>query len=299
MGELVQLDMFTVSAVDPPWRDNRDAMEYPFLALQKRRTKPIVFRKNGLSLSVAADSRFSIATVWDWDLIIFAASHLNEAIEDGRKPSPRVQFVPYDCLRQIGRGTGGKDYRELAQAIRRLRMTTVITNIRYDDDAGEERPFSWVSNYSIPKRYSRTALTPDSPDGEPDPARPWEIELPPWLYNAILRRRDILAVHPDYFQLTGGIERWLYRLARKAVPDKDEVPAFSFRLETLHKQSGVTSQLKEFRRMVKHIAARQPLPEYGIRIDRKDRSELVTLYRDRSKLGRLPRGFRLTLVEGE
>jgi plasmid replication initiation protein len=114
MGELVQLDMFTVSAVDPPWRDNRDAMEYPFLALQKRRTKPIFFRKNGLSLSVAADSRFSIATVWDWDLIIFAASHLNEAIEDGRKLSPRVQFVPYDCLRQIGRGTGGKDYRELA-----------------------------------------------------------------------------------------------------------------------------------------------------------------------------------------
>jgi plasmid replication initiation protein len=299
MGELVQLDMFTVSAVDPPWRDNRDVMEYPFLALQKRRTKPIVFRKNGLSLSVAADSRFSIATVWDWDLIIFAASHLNEAIEDGRKPSPRVQFVPYDCLRQIGRGTGGKDYRELAQAIRRLRMTTVITNIRYDDDAGEERPFSWVSNYSIPKRYSRTALTPDSPDGEPDPAKPWEIELPAWLYNAILRRRDILAVHPDYFQLTGGIERWLYRLARKAVPDKAEVPAFSFRLETLHKQSGVTSQLKEFRRMVKHIAARQPLPEYGIRIDRTDRNELMTLYRDRTKPGRLPRGFRLTLIEGD
>lgn len=51
--------------------------------------------------------------------------------------------------------------------------------------------------------------------------------------------------------------------------------------------------------MVKHIAARQPLPEYGIRIDRKDRSELVTLYRDRTKPGRLPRGFRLTLIEGE
>ena len=102
-------------------------------------------------------------------------------------------------------------------------MTTIITNIRHADDAGEERPFSWLTDYRIPKRYTRSHLTPAAPDGEPDPARPWEIELPPWLYNAILRRRDILAVHPDYFRLTGGLERWLYRLARKAVPEKADV----------------------------------------------------------------------------
>jgi plasmid replication initiation protein len=300
MGEIVQLDMFTVSAVDPPWRDNRDAMEYPFLALQKRRTRPIVFRKNGIFLSVAADSRFSIATIWDWDLVIFAASHLNESIEDGRKPSPRIRFVPYDCLRQIGRGTGGLDYRKLAQAIRRLVATLVITNIRSQDqlEGGEESGFHWLCGFKIPKKYTRTHLTQDDPDGEPDPARPWEIELPSWLYNAILRQRDILAVHPDYFKLTGGIERWLYRLARKAVPDKAEVPAFSFRMETLHKQSGVTGLLKHFRANLREIAERQPLPEYGIRIDRKGRHELVTLYRDRAKLGRLPRGLRLTLTEG-
>jgi plasmid replication initiation protein len=299
MGELVQLEMFTVSAADPPWRDNRDAMEYPFLALQKRRTKPIAFRRNGISLEVHAPAKFGIATIWDWDLVIFAASHLNEAIEDGRKPSPRIRFVPYDCLRQISRGTSGRHYRELVQTIRRLRMTTVITNIRHNDGAGEERPFSWICDYSIPKRYSLNAMTPNSPDGEPDPARPWEIELPPWLYNAILRQRDILAVHPDYFRLTGGIERWLYRLARKAVPDKAEVPAFSFRMATLHAQSGSTRPLKLFAFDIRAIAERQPLPEYGIRIDRNGRHELVTLYRDRTKLGRLPRGFRLTLIEGD
>jgi hypothetical protein len=37
MGELVQLEFFTVNTVDPPWRDNKDAMEYPFLSLQKKR----------------------------------------------------------------------------------------------------------------------------------------------------------------------------------------------------------------------------------------------------------------------
>lgn len=301
MKEVLQLDLFTVSTVEPPWRDNRDAMAYPFLALQKRRTKPIEFSRNGLSLEVHAPTKFGIATIWDWDLVIFAASHLNEAVEDGRKPSPRIRFVPYDCLRQIGRGTSGRHYRELAQAIRRLMATLVITNIRSHDqlESGEESGFHWLCGFKIPKKYTRAHFTQDDPDGEPDPARPWEIELTPWLYNAILNQRDILAVHPDYFGLTGGIERWLYRLARKAVPDKAEVPAFSFRLETLHEQSGVTGLLKHFRARLKQTEQAQPLPEYGIRIDRKGRHELVILYRDRTKLGRLPRGFRLTLAEGD
>lgn len=296
MGEVVQLDIFAVSSFDPPWRDNRDAMDHPFLSLQKKRVKPIIYKKGDVHLSVAADIRFSIATIWDWDLIIFAASHLNNAIEAGLTPSPRIRFVPFDCLRQLGRSTGGKDYRELAQSIRRLRFTSVITNIRHSDDAGEERPFSWLTGYSIPKRYTAAALTPDAPDGEPDPARPWEVELPPWLYNAILRRRDILAVHPDYFRLTGGLERWLYRLARKAVPDKAEVPAIHFRMDTLREKSGSTRPLKKFAFDIRRIAEADALPEYGIRIDRDGKHELVTLYRDRAKLPRVPRGLKLAAL---
>src|SRR5512132_180933 len=296
MGEVVQLELFTVTAVDPPLRDNRDAMEYPFLSLQKKRTKPIEFKGNGVHLSVGADSRFSIATIWDWDLIIFAASHLNEAIETGRRPSPRIRFVPHDCLRQIGRGTSGRHYRELAQSVRRLRMTTVITNIRSADEAGEERPFSWLTDYRIPKRYTRTHLTPAAPDGEPDPARPWEIALPPWLFNAILRQRDILAVHPDYFRLTGGLERWLYRLARKAVPEKADAPAITFRMATLHRQSGTTRPQRNFAIDIRKIAETQLLPEYSLRIDRAGKHELVSLFRDPAKPGRFPRGFRLSVI---
>ena len=298
MSEVVQLDIFEVSTFDPPWRDNRDAMEYPFLSLQKGRTKSIEYSRGNVALEVHAPEKFGLASIWDWDLVIFAASHLNAAIEDGLKPSPRIRFVPHDCLRQLGRSTGGKDYRELAASIRRLRMTTVITNVRDSDGAGEERPFSWLSGYSIPKRYSRTALTPDAPDGEPDPARPWEIELPEWLFKAVLSRRDILAVHPDYFQLTGGLERWLYRLARKAVPDKADMPAIHFRMDTLHERSGSTRPLRNFAGDIRKMADRQPLPEYGIRIDRDGKHELVTLYRDKAKPGRLPRGLKLKTIVG-
>jgi plasmid replication initiation protein len=202
MGEVVQLEIFSVNAVDPPWRDNRDAMEYPFLSLQKGRKKSIEYRKGGIAVEVHSPQKFGLASIWDWDVIIFAASHLNDAIEAGLSPSPRIRFVPYDCLRQLGRGKSGRHYRELAAAISRLTATLVITNIRSDDQTGEEAGFHWLNRFKIPKKYTRMHLTPDAPDGEPDPSRPWEIELPPWLYNAILRQREILAVHPDYFQLT-------------------------------------------------------------------------------------------------
>jgi plasmid replication initiation protein len=298
MGAAAQLDLFVIHAVDPPLRDNRDVMEYPFLSLQKKRIEPIVFRDGRVTLEVHAPIKFGLASIWDWDLIIFAASHLNDAIEAGNKPSPIVQFVPHDCLKQIGRGTGGKDYRELAQAIRRLRMTTIVTDIRQDDSSGVEKPFSWLSDYTIPKRYSASPLKPDSHNGEPDPARPWEIELPPWVYNSIIRRSGILAVHPDYFQLSGGLERWLYRLARKAVPEKrNEHTQWYFRMETLHERSGTSRPLKKFAFDLRRMAAAQTLPEYGIKIVRDGKAEGVVLYRDHQKLRRPPRGFKQMRIE--
>ena len=297
MGDLVQLSLFMVSTVDPPWRDNRDAMAYPLLSLQKRRTAPIEYERNGVSIGVHAPAKFGVASIWDWDLIIFAASHLNQAIEDGRKPEPRISFVPYDCLKQIRRPIGGRAYHELAQAIRRLRATTIITNIRFedavgeDDDVvlGEERPFSWLTDYRLPKKYRPrvyttpddiTHITPRDTEGEPDPRQPWEIKLSPWLYRAIVRQRDLLAVHPDYFLMTGGIERWLYRLARKSVPEKVEPPEFRFRMETLFEVSGLTGRLRDFRDKIERIADESPLPEYSVRVVRTRRRELVTLYRD-------------------
>lgn len=302
MGDLVQLSLFTVTTVDPPWRDNRDAMAYPFLALEKGRTAPIEYERNGVRVSVAADRRFSIASIWDWDLIIFAASHLNQAIEDGRKPVPRISFVPYDCLKQIRRQTNGAHYKMLAEAIRRLRATTIITNVRFEDAVGEdgdvpgeERPFSWLTDYRLPKKYrprvyttpdNITHITPQDHEGEPDPRQPWEIKLAPWLYRAIMRQRDLLAVHPDYFLLTGGVERWLYRLARKAVPEKVEPPEFRFRLETLFEVSGLNGRLRDFRSRIERIADEAPLPEYSVEIERDGRDEMVTLYRDPTKPGR-------------
>jgi plasmid replication initiation protein len=300
-GAARQVNFFLATAEDPPLRDNRDVMEYPFLALQKRRTKPIEYRNGHVHVSVAADARFSIATVWDWDVIIGLSAQVNEAVERKLPVTSRIRFVPYHLLKSIGRPTGGKDYRELAQAIRRLRATLVITNVRCEDqpDQSAETGFNWLAGYWIPKRYSARTMTPVTPHGEPDPVRPWGVELSPWLHAAITRRSGILAVHPDYFGLTGGLERWLYRLARKAVPDRTELPAINFRMATLHERSGVTRELKKFAADVRGIATRQPLPEYGLTVARRDSEETVTFWRDPAKPGRPRRGLARRLDEPE
>ena len=49
---------------------------------------------------------------------------------------------------------------------------------------------------------------------------------------------------------------------------------------------------------IRRIAEHQPLPEYGLRVARDGKYELVTLCRDPSKPRRPRRGFRPLLIPG-
>jgi plasmid replication initiation protein len=42
-----------------------------------------------------------------------------------------------------------------------------------------------------------------------------DLVVPNWFYTGVLDRQLILTVDPAYFQLSGGIARWLYRVVRK------------------------------------------------------------------------------------
>src|SRR3546814_21147207 len=54
---------------------------------------------------------------------------------------------------------------------------------------------------------------------EVDPAteqpRGMTITLSNWVYEGIVSERSLLTMHVDYFLLTGGLERAVYRIARK------------------------------------------------------------------------------------
>jgi plasmid replication initiation protein len=293
MSDLMQVDLFQVTAHEPPLRDNRDAMEYPFLALQKGRKKAIDYTsKDGrVAVKVTAPEEYGIATIWDWDLIIYLSAHINDALENGQEPSPWIEFAPYDALKYMGKSTGGNDYKQLVKTLRRLFATTIITSVRTSDSKGMEEPFRWVEGYKLPKKHREHEWMRNLDDGEPDASRPWRVKLPDWIYQAILRRTGILAVHRDYFKLTGGLERWLYRLARKACPEKANSPLIPFKMETLHHRSGSTRSLRFFAADIRKIVEKQGLPEYSLVIHKKGRNELVYFMHDKTKPRRLPRGL--------
>jgi hypothetical protein len=132
-----QLSLFECSVVDPA-RDNRE--QHLFLALQKQRTRPIEYNLNGVQAR-AADRRFSIATIWDWDVVIFARRISTRRSRVARPAACRLRPTTASSR---SRGTVGVT-RELAQAIAG-RATMVITNIRQADqpELGMERGFHWL-----------------------------------------------------------------------------------------------------------------------------------------------------------
>ena len=76
----------------------------------------------------------------------------------------------------------------------------------------------------------------------------------------------MLTIDPAYFRLTGGIERWLYRLVRKHGGKQAYGWQFDFRY--LHQKSGSTAKPYDFACDLRALVARQSLPGYVLGIER-------------------------------
>jgi plasmid replication initiation protein len=129
-----QFDLFLPNIVDLKFRDQKDTMERPFFSLSKsKRMKPIEYQNDDDSIFVTVQPHqdYGMATIWDADVLIWAASVLSDMKNRGVNEIPReLKFQPHDLLRVIGRATGGKDYSQLRGALDRLKSTIITTNIR-------------------------------------------------------------------------------------------------------------------------------------------------------------------------
>lgn len=249
-----QLELFRAQLVDVSLRDERDAMEFPMFSLQKtKRTKPLHYKRHGIEILVTAPADIGIATIWDADFILWIASQLNEAINRGQQVSTRLWVVPNQFMLQTGRlgaegeGRGGSAYAEFKRMLRRLAATSVFTNIEADGRSHEQK-WSWISEYGadLDGRKRVTGL---------------EVHIPTWLFNRIVKDRAVLSISQDYFLLTGGIERWLYRIARK-MAGRDatwEIP-----LQELHARYPTGREFKKFKADIKRVIAESSIPEYAL-----------------------------------
>ncbi|WP_295813526.1 replication initiator protein A [uncultured Nitratireductor sp.] len=259
-SERSRLDPFVVATGDAPPRDQRDLMERPFFSLGKRpRLKPILYKAADTEVQVFALPEYGMATIWDADVLIWAASQIVAAENNGIPTSRFFRFTPYQLLRAIGRPTGNHQYLLLKAALARLQSTVIATTIR-NGMHWRRRQFSWINEWEeMTTRAGRV-------EG-------MEFVLPEWFYTSVVDRSLVLTIDPAYFRLTGGIERWLYRVARKHAGHQPE--GWAFEIRHLHEKSGSLARPSDFALDLRCIATRQPLPGYRLEIEWEDRRELL------------------------
>ncbi|MEW6121697.1 MAG: replication initiator protein A [Pseudomonadota bacterium] len=248
-SERGQLDLFRALPGAFAPRDAQDLMAYPFFSLSKtHRVAPIDFAAGDVSIRVEAVPDHGMATIWDADILIWAASQIVEARDTGLRTSRLMAATPYEILKFVGRGTSLRDYQRLKAALDRLQSTTVSTSIRQPAE-GRRHRFSWINEWK--ERIDR--------DGRPAGI---ELIVPDWFYCAILEDALVLTIDRAYFELTGGLDRWLYRLVRKHGGHQRDGWRFDFR--HLHLKSGSLSPFKRFAFELRDIIRRQPLPGYTL-----------------------------------
>lgn len=265
-----QPDLFAANFADIPIRDQREVMERPFFSLAKRpRLAPIQYQVGGVWVEVSANPQFGMATIWDADILIWASTQITEALDRGLKPSRVIQFHPYNLLTSIRRTTGGADYTRLRAALERLTHTAVRTNIRSE---GKKKfsSFHWIESWTE---------TVNEATGEPTGIT---LTLPDWLYEGILARGGVLTIHEDYFLLTGGIERWLYRVARKHAGKQPL--GWSFTMRQLHEKSGSAARFSDFALDIRRLVEANSLPEYHATLHRNEHGEEFVLFLHRAAL---------------
>lgn len=267
-----QFELFLPYLADLPLRDQREMMERPFFSLAKsKRTKPIDYRSpdGKLWVNVSANPLYGMATIWDADILIYCASMLADMARRGTNEIPRkLHLMPYDLLRAIGRPTTGRAYELLGQALDRLVATTVKTNIRAD--SRREATFSWLDGW--------TQLV----DERSERSRGMTIELSNWFYEGVLMQGGVLSIDRAYFDITGGRERWLYKVARKHAGGAGEA-GFAISMPTLFEKSGAEGQYRRFKFEILKIAERDELPGYALIVEAMDKKEPHLRMRRRSE----------------
>ncbi len=65
----------------------------------------------GQEVKIAASEQMGgIATIYDFDILLWVISQINAGVERGHKPGARITFRPYDLLKTVGCATGGRNY---------------------------------------------------------------------------------------------------------------------------------------------------------------------------------------------
>lgn len=250
------VDLVLQSILDAPVKDERALMEFPFFSLTKRpRMEPFVYDDGAVRIEVQPGHK-GIATVWDKDVLIYCASLINDRIERGFDPNPKLRFTAYDFLKLTGRSTSARGYELFLDALDRLQSTAVKTSITSGyEDIEERRAFSWIDKYRVVTRKTAAGKRVMSSV---------EVTINEWLWRALVENRRVLTISREYFALEMGLERRLYELARKHCGRQRQ---WRIGLPRLAQKCGSARGLKQLKAEIAKIIARDRIPEYRLAME--------------------------------
>ena len=252
-----QHDLFICDASDVVLKDVMQHMEHPFYSLSKKpETAVRRYVHNGHWLEITPSVK-GLATIYDKDILIYCISQIMHKLKQGEPVSQRVRINSRDLLIFSNRGTSGRDYMALVEALDRLEGTRIRTNIVTGDEEQMDG-FGLIDASSIRRKHGL------------DGRLLWcEVKLSDWVFSAI-RAQEVLTLHRDYFRLRKPLERRVYEIARKHCGQQD---IWKIGLALLLKKTGSQSPEKRFRQMIRHLAQHDHLPDYHVEFD--DANDMV------------------------
>jgi plasmid replication initiation protein len=250
-----------IVTIDP--RDIRDVMELmevPFVALSKNRTTPIIYESLGgrSKVKISCHPPYYVASIYDWDIVLFVASKMQEIINSGKDIPPRTLIVPrHELLKAIHKHDANKQQKDLKSSLNRLKSTLIETTVR-NEDGRYEAGFGFLDSWGYTERKDIKEI---------------KITLSQWLYDGICQKGSLLKVRPEYFNLTSGLKKFLYRTARKHVGNQNE--SWEFSVEALYEKSGSEQELKKFKYDLKKSVKDNDIPGYFLEwIDKNGKASI-------------------------
>ena len=253
-------------------RDLAEMMEVPFLALSKNRKESIIYEKhdghNMIKVKVSRHVGHYLASIYDWDIVLFVAGKMQEILNNGSDIPPRTIIVPrHEILKALKKHDGKKQELDLKAALSRLQLTGIETTIRNENGA-YGGGFGFLDSWGYTDRNDIREIS---------------ITLSNWLYDGICAKSSLLLVDPEYFSLTSGLKRFLYRTARKHVGGHGK--PWEFLIETLHEKSGSERDFRKFKNDLKTAVLQNDIPGYHLEWLEKGKKTVVSFQNIRKIIG--------------
>lgn len=254
---------------EKPLRDVIDLMEFPFVALSKDRTNPIIYENEDKTQKVVISGHRGqfIASIYDWDIILVVAGRIQEILNKGSDIPSRNLIIPrHELLKALHRQGARKDQKSLEKSLDRLKSTLINTTVN-NKDLRHRAGFGFIDSWGYSERKN---------DRE---AKIIQITLSEWLYELCCAQGSLLKSNSLYFDLTSGLKRFLYRTARKhAGYNKD---GWEFTVEMLYEKSGSEQEFKKFKSDLKYVVLENNIPDYSMKWIEKNRQALVGFKRSK------------------